>query len=89
MENGFETTRVEIYGQGYTIKGNAPSSHILEVANWVDQKMKEIGKRNPNLDHTKVAVLAALNIADELLRVRKELEELYKLIEEDQKDHNK
>lgn len=86
-----QTIRVEIFGQSYQIKGNASSSHIQEVAKWVDAKMKEIGKRSPNLDQTKVAVLAAINIADELLKVRKEVEEVYRMLDEDhqKEDHQK
>lgn len=81
-EEKLNVSKVMIYGQPYQIKGDASSSHLQEVARWVDQKMQEIGERNPRLDHAKIAVLAALNIADELLRVRKELEELYRLIDE-------
>jgi cell division protein ZapA len=84
MEDKINNTRVIIFGQSYQLKGDAPSYHLHEVARWVDQKMSEIARRNPKLDHTKVAVLAAVNIADELLRVRQELQELYLMIEEDQ-----
>lgn len=82
-DNKNQAIRVDIYGQSYQVRGDASDSHIQDVAKWVDNKMREIGKRSPNLDHTKVAVLAALNIADELLKVRKELEEIYRMLEED------
>lgn len=82
-DNKNQAIRVDIYGQSYQVRGDASDSHIQDVAKWVDNKVREIGKRSPNLDHTKVAVLAALNIADELLKVRKELEEIYRMLEED------
>ncbi len=84
VDNKNQAIRVDIYGQSYQIKGDASDTHIHDVAKWVDSKMSEIGKRSPNLDHTKVAVLAALNIADELLKVRKELEEIYRMLDEEQ-----
>lgn len=84
VDNFNQGIKVKIYGQSYQIKGDVPNSHIIDVANWVDSKMQEIGMRNPNLDHTKVAVLAAINIADELFKVRKEIEEVYRLLEEDE-----
>lgn len=84
VDNINQGIRVKIYGQSYQIKGDVPSSHIIDVANWVDTKMQEIGSRNPYLDHTKVAVLAAINIADELFKVRKEIEEVYRMIAEDE-----
>lgn len=83
MKERNNSTRVIIYGEPYLLKGDASVNHIHQVAEWVDQKMKEIAKRNPKLDHTKIAVLAAVNIADELLRVRRELEELYQMIDEE------
>lgn len=85
MDKNNQAIRVEIYGQTYQVRGDASNTHILDVAKWVDTKMREIGKRSPNLDHTKVAVLTAINIADELLKVRKELEEIYHMLEEEEK----
>ncbi|CCQ98344.1 conserved hypothetical protein [[Clostridium] ultunense Esp] len=83
MKERTNSARVVIYGEPYLLKGEASNSHLHQVAEWVDQKMKEIAKRNPKLDHTRIAVLAAVNIADELLRVRRELEELYQMIDEE------
>ncbi|MCF6092515.1 cell division protein ZapA [Microaerobacter geothermalis] len=67
---------VEIYGQPYKIVGNAPIDHMKTVARYVDDKMEEIAKINPSLDTAKLAVLSAVNIADEYLRLKKEYEEL-------------
>ncbi len=89
VDNFNQGIRVKIFGQSYQIKGDVPNSHIEDVANWVDSKMQEIGRRNPNLDHTKVAVLAAINIADELFKVRREVEEVYRMISEDEEKKDK
>ncbi|MFT9848932.1 cell division protein ZapA [Aneurinibacillus sp. REN35] len=77
-----ERVVVEIYGQYYTMKGDSSSSHMRMVAGYVDDKMRKIASANPRLDTNKLAVLAALNMADEYFRLRLEYEELIKLLEE-------
>ena len=61
---------VSIFGQRYTLKGQGDSDHILEVAAFVDRKMKDISEGTSTVDSLKVAILAALNIADEYQRYR-------------------
>ncbi len=67
-----QRTTVSIYGQPYTVVGNEPPSHVKEVAQHVDQKMREIKKRNPYLDTTRLAVLTAVNVVDEYKKLEKE-----------------
>ncbi len=76
------STEVYILGQKYTIKGDAPEEYIRELATFVDKKLKEIYSVSPNLTPVKASILAALDIADELFRLRNEQEELTKHIEE-------
>jgi cell division protein ZapA len=71
-----------IYGQDYQIKGKASVDQLRLVALLVDQKMKEIGDANPRLDLNRVAVLAAVNVADEYLKLRQEYEELIRILEQ-------
>ena len=59
------TVAVRIYGQEYNISGEASRDHIMRVADYVDSKMQEIGEAVVNASNTGVAVLAAVNIADE------------------------
>ncbi|MGZ4032689.1 MAG: cell division protein ZapA [Tumebacillaceae bacterium] len=73
-----------IYGQDYQIKGRASVDHLRLVALLVDHKMKEIGDANPRLDLNRVAVLAAVNVADEYLKLRTEYEELIRILEQSQ-----
>jgi cell division protein ZapA len=68
-------TTVSINGQNYVITGKADVAHIHEVANFVDQKMKEMRNINPYLDKTQLAVLTAVNISDEYLRLKKQTEQ--------------
>jgi cell division protein ZapA len=75
---------VEVYilGQKYTIKGDAPEEHIRELASYVDRKLKEVYNSSPNITPVKASILAALDIADELFRLKNEQEEMTKYIEE-------
>jgi len=72
---------IEIYGQKYTIKGREKLEHLKEVANYVDEKIKQISLNNPRLDTSRLAVLSALNIADEYIKLKREYEEMLTLIE--------
>lgn len=65
-----ELTRVDvkIYGDTYTILGEAGYAHIIKISNYVDQKMKELAMAFPMANARQLAVLAAVNIADELLQ---------------------
>ena len=65
-------TRVEIYDQTYQIKGDIESEYVRVLAAYVDRKMREIAANSKTADTLKVAVLAALNIADELFQVRED-----------------
>lgn len=75
---------VEVYilGQRYTIKGDAPEEHIRKLAAYVDSKLKEVHNASPNITPVKASILAALNIADELFKLRNEQDEMTKYIEE-------
>src|SRR5262245_29824563 len=62
--------QVEIYGQRYSLRADddADARHVERVAEHVDRKMREISQTTPTVDSFKVAVLAAVNIADEYFR---------------------
>ena len=68
--------RVEIFGTGYSIRGEENQEYIREVASYVDARMREINQRLPIASHAKVAVLASLNLADELFKLRRQNERL-------------
>ena len=71
-------TTVDIYGQQYVIMGSESPSHIRHVASLVDNKMREISYKNPNLDATKLAVLTAVNAVNDFLQMKDELNRLQK-----------
>ena len=70
MEHPNRIVTVEIHGQRYPIKSALDAAYIADLAAYVDEKMRLALKECPSGDTLKVAVLAALNIADELFRMR-------------------
>lgn len=74
---------VEIYGESYALKGNIEPEKIMRLAAMLDERMKKTAKANLRLSPTKIAVLTALNIADEFLRLEQDYLELIELIKED------
>jgi cell division protein ZapA len=64
--------QVEIHGQQYPIRSSLDPAYVAELAAYVDQKMRAASRETTASDTLKVAVLAALNIADEFFRARSE-----------------
>jgi cell division protein ZapA len=56
--------RVEIFDQAYNLRGSDPD-YILKLAEYVDAKMRAVAEATNTIDTVRLAVLAALNIADE------------------------
>jgi cell division protein ZapA len=65
---GTPTIRVEIYNQTYNIRSDGDSDYVAE---FVDRRMREISSGTLTVDSLKVAILAALHIADELHRLQR------------------
>jgi cell division protein ZapA len=63
--------QVEIYGQSYNLRGEGDSAYLQELAGYVDRRMREVAEATATVDSLKVAILAALNIADEGRRDRR------------------
>ena len=72
---GEGSVSVDIYDQVYTLRGT-DSEHIARLAGLVDEKMRAVAAHGATVDSLRVAVLAALNIADELMRLRARYETL-------------
>ena len=69
--NPTPTIRVEIYNQTYNIRSDGDSEYVTELAEFVDRRMREISSGTLTVDSLKVAILAALHIADELHRLKR------------------
>ena len=64
-------TQVEIFGQTYSVRAEGESGYIHDLARFVDSRMKEVAEKTATVDTTKIAILAALNISDDLYQVEK------------------
>ena len=73
--NGAGSVRVEIYDQTYHLRGSDPE-YIGELADYVDTKMRLISKQAATVDSLRVAVLAALNIADEFHMLKRKYDSI-------------
>ena len=62
-----KTIDVEIYGQRYTVNGEADESYVKQLADIVDQQMKQVAAGMRSATPAKLAVLAAFNLAHELM----------------------
>jgi len=74
QSNG-SSVRVEIYDQTYHLRGSDPE-YIAELAEYVDTKMRLISQQAATVDSLRVAVLAALNIADEYLMLKRKYDSI-------------
>ena len=68
-----QKVKVQIYNETYTlIAQDGDPTHIQELAALVDRRMREIGAGGRTVDSRKIAILAALHIADELTKMKAE-----------------
>ena len=69
-KKGTTTLEVDIFGATYHVRGDNDPERLQELAALVDAKMREVASHVATVDTTKIAILAALNIADELFNCR-------------------
>jgi cell division protein ZapA len=67
------SVRVEIFDQAYNLRGSDPD-YILKLAEYVDAKMRAVAEQTNTIDTVRLAVLAALNIADEFHLLKRRAE---------------
>ncbi len=67
---------VEIFGQAYAVRGGDDPGYVEKLAAYVDEQMKAVSRTSGAVDSLRIAVLAALNIADERFHLREEVEEV-------------
>jgi cell division protein ZapA len=61
---------VEIHGQPYAIRSTLDAAYVAELAAYVDAKLRQAQREAPASDTLRLAILAAINIADECFRAR-------------------
>jgi cell division protein ZapA len=64
--------KVQIFGQSYTVGGDLDETYVQQLARYVDERMNAVAASTQTVDSVKVAVLAALAIADELYSLRQQ-----------------
>lgn len=77
---------IKVFGQTYTVKTEAEEDHIQEVARYVNEKMDEVTKNTKSVSSLNVAILTALNIADDLIKEREKRLALLQEVEQKSKD---
>ncbi|MDR1619190.1 MAG: cell division protein ZapA [Clostridiales bacterium] len=79
-----EVTRatVEVAGQTIRLRGKEDEAYIKEVAAYVDEKVNALQQAHPALSTSNCVVLTAINIADELFKLRRQYAELDRRIDE-------
>ena len=63
---------VDIGGQRYPIRSGLDAGYVVELASYVDQKLRAASEAAPSTDMLGLAVLVALNLADECFRARQQ-----------------
>ena len=63
--------KVNIFGQVYTVRGEAGSEYIYKLASYVDEKMKRVSETLGDKNASRIAILTAMNIADEYFQLLK------------------
>lgn len=70
MSDGGRIVSVQIHGQRYPIRSTLDQEYVARLAAYVDERIRIAADASPSGDSLRLAVLAALNIADELFRCR-------------------
>lgn len=66
-------TQVRILGQEYVISGDIDPDYVQRIAGYVEERMRRLQERTIGMSMTRLAVLAAMNIADELFTLQETL----------------
>jgi cell division protein ZapA len=80
--------RVNIFGSEYTLRADSENNYVEEIAEYIDEKMREIDRTQTLKSTTRVAILAALNVADELFQERLYRKKLIEQLDEESKKLN-
>lgn len=64
---------ITLRGRHYTVRSDEPEEEVIQNARWLDSRIAEIASRTPGVDGETVVLLAALNVASEYARFRKQV----------------
>lgn len=78
---------VSIMGEEYILRGSSAPDDMDRVGRYVDRLMRKLAESNVQMSRHRIAVLAALNLADELLKIKSEQEKVsFRRTEKDRED---
>ncbi len=77
-----QVTTVTIFNQTFRVRSGDNPEYVQELARYVDEKMSELAEQTLTVDTLKIAILAALNIADDYISTRGELEQFERRVSE-------
>ncbi len=77
-----QVTTVTIFNQTFRVRSGDDPEYVQELARYVDEKMSELAEQTLTVDALKLAILAALNIADDYISTREELEQFERRVSE-------
>ena len=77
-----QVTTVTIFNQTFRVRSGDDPEYVQELARYVDEKMSELAEQTLTVDTLKLAILAALNIADDYISTREELAQFERRVSE-------
>jgi cell division protein ZapA len=72
---------ITILGQEISVLSDSGDEHVTQVVEYINKKAEEIGKNSGNMTSLNIAILVALNIADEYFQVKEVEEERHRQVE--------
>jgi len=69
-DNGKNRVTISIMGEEYILRGSSSTDEMHRIGSYVDRLMRTLAEKNIQMSKHKIAVLAALNLADELLKIK-------------------
>jgi len=67
-----KTIEVEVFGQRFSLQGEGDEAYFHELAEYVDAQMRTLAKQTRTSTPTKLAILAAINVTDQLFQQRRQ-----------------
>ncbi len=71
---------VEFLGEQYPVRGDADAERIMRVAGWLNERMKKTAQSNSRLSSRQVAIITAMNLADDYLKLEADYHKLLEMV---------
>ena len=81
MSDNQNRVQLQIMGELFTVKSELPRQDVLKASVFLNEQVDALQKRNPNLSPKHLAILVAFNMCEQLLRAKKEYEDLATILD--------